>query len=163
MSSEGHRSLPWSEGCFVCGEHNPHGLGLRFFFDGDWVYSDLSLPGHFRGFLDRTHGGVVTALLDEAMGWATVMEANRFSYTGELRVRFRTPVPVEQPLRVRGRVTRHTRRLDFTEAELLDDGGALLALATGRFVLLSAEESAEVADTLIYRGDAWRLPETAGG
>lgn len=158
MSSE-PIPLPSSHGCFVCGVRNSHGLQLRFSFDGEWVFVSLSLPAHMRGFLDRAHGGIVSSLLDEAMGWATVTHAGRFSYTGELTVRFHQPVPVESPLLLRGRVTRHTRRLDFTEAEILDRAGARLASATGRFVLLGEEESRAVADSLIYSADSWRPPE----
>lgn len=102
------------------------------------------------------HGGVVSALLDEVMGWATVREGGRFSYTGELRVRFRSPVPAGEEIVVRGRVVRHTRRLDFTEAEVRDGDDRLLASADGKFVLLDADASRAVAATLIYTPDAWR-------
>ncbi|MDX1382419.1 MAG: PaaI family thioesterase [Thermoanaerobaculia bacterium] len=148
--------MPYSEGCFVCGDRNPHGLRLRFRWDGAWVHTRLSVPEQFRGFTDRVHGGVVSALLDEVMGWATVREGGRFSYTGELRVRFRSPVPAGEEIVVRGRVVRHTRRLDFTEAEVRDGDDRLLASADGKFVLLDADASRAVAATLIYTPDAWR-------
>ena len=83
--------LPYSESCFVCGYDNPLGLKLRFFRDDDEVVSRFELPSDYTGFLDRTHGGIISSVLDEAMGWATAIRWNRFTYTVELKVRFRQP------------------------------------------------------------------------
>ena len=149
--------LPHSEGCFVCGEDNPYGLRLRFFNEDSWVFTRFELPQHFRGFLDRTHGGVVSALVDEVMGWATVVRGRRFSYTVELKVRFHQPVSLDTPLLVRGRVARHNRRLSFAEAEIRDDSDRLLVSAEGKFVMLSKGETVEIAGALIYSPDAWRV------
>ena len=149
--------LPYSTGCFVCGHENPAGLQLRFHHDGDWVIGRCCLPAHYRGFLDRAHGGIISALVDEVMGWATVLRGNRFSYTVELTVRFRQPVAVEEELEIRGRVTRHTRRLSFAEAQIRDREGSLLVSAEGKFMMVSAEVSRAQADALVYDPGAWRL------
>jgi len=149
--------LPYSDGCFVCGHENPAGLGLRFRAEHDEVVADFVLPSHFRGFLDRTHGGIASALVDEAMGWATVLRSDRFTYTAELVVRFREPVPLETPLQVRARVVRHTRRLSFAEGEILDAESHALIRASGKFAMVGTDESREIAGLLIYEPGAWRL------
>ena len=149
--------LPYSESCFVCGHDNPLGLKLRFFRDADEVVSRFELPFDYRGFLDRTHGGITSSLLDEAMGWATAIRWNRFTYTVELKVRFRRPVPVETPLEVRARVSRHTRRLSFAEARILMADDGILATAEGKFMQVDSDESNEVAGALIYDPGAWRF------
>ena len=152
--------LPYSDDCFVCGHANTLGLKLRFFLDGDWVVTRCVLPSDYRGFLDRTHGGIVSALLDETMGWATVVCCGRFTYTAELKVRFRQPVDVERPLDIRARVTRHTRRLTFAEAEIRNGGDAVLAKAEGKFVAISAEKTRDIAAQLIYGPGAWTFEES---
>ena len=149
--------LPYSESCFVCGHVNPLGLKLRFFRDGEEVVSDFVLPAEYRGFLDRTHGGIVSSLLDEAMGWATTLRCNRFTYTVELKVRFKQPVPIQTPLQVRGGITKHTRRLTFSEARILSQDGTELAGAEGKFMQITGEEAEAAAGQLIYDPDAWQF------
>jgi uncharacterized protein (TIGR00369 family) len=151
--------LPTSHGCFVCGEDNRHGLRLRFRREGTLVLADCTLCLHHAGFSDRAHGGVVAALLDEAMGWATILASGRFTYTVELQVRYQKPVPLGVPLRVEASIERHTRRLSFATARLVDSpAGTALAAASGKFMMTDAAESSDIAEQLIYRDGNWRLP-----
>jgi acyl-coenzyme A thioesterase PaaI-like protein len=111
---EAPQPLPVSSGCFVCGRDNPRGLALRFERHGALgVRATCVLDRDYIGFSSRAHGGVVASLLDEAMGWASVLAAGGFTYTAELEIRYRQPAPVGEPLEVRGRVVRHTRRITF--------------------------------------------------
>ena len=74
------------------------------------------------------HGGLVTALLDSAMGGAcwSVLDHDQAFLTADLRVEF---VRVSRPgtLRARGTVVRRTRRVVFCAAEMYDTQGQLLA------------------------------------
>lgn len=73
-------------------------------------------------------GGLVTAVLDAAMGGAcwSVLEAGETFLTADLRVEFlRTSRPVL--LTATGSVLRRTRRVVFCAAELRDPAGAVLA------------------------------------
>lgn len=73
-------------------------------------------------------GGLVTALLDAAMGGAcwTVLDNDQVFLTADLRVEF---LRVSRPglLSATGTVVRRTRRVVFCAAEMYDAGGALLA------------------------------------
>jgi len=74
------------------------------------------------------HGGMVSTLLDTAMGGAcwSVLEADEEFLTADLRVEFmRSARP--GTLRAEGRVVQRTRRLAFCAADLLDAEGTLLA------------------------------------
>jgi uncharacterized protein (TIGR00369 family) len=154
---EGPQALPVSAGCFVCGRDNRRGLHLRFSRHGEHeVRAPCLLEHDYNGFTARAHGGVVASVLDEAMGWATVLAAGAFTYTVELALRYRLPVPTGEPLEVRGRVVRHTRRLTFAEGELLAAGGELLASASGKFLAMPEEESRRVASSLLYQPGDWR-------
>ncbi|HVS14332.1 MAG TPA: PaaI family thioesterase [Thermoanaerobaculia bacterium] len=161
----GPLGLPVSHQCFVCGRDNPHGLRLRFALEGQRVSTRCRLHRDYNGFLDRAHGGVVAALLDETMGWATALIGRRFTYTVELAVRYRLPVPLEQGLEVAGWVVRHTPRLSFAAGELArGDGGerVVLATATGKFMAVSEQDSRRIADALIYDPGDLRLADTWG-
>jgi uncharacterized protein (TIGR00369 family) len=74
------------------------------------------------------HGGMVTTLLDTAMGgacWSLLDEGESF-LTADLRVEFMSS---SRPgtLRAEGRVVRRNRRVAFCSAELYDGEGTLLA------------------------------------
>jgi uncharacterized protein (TIGR00369 family) len=74
------------------------------------------------------HGGMVTTVLDTAMGgacWSTLDEDESF-LTADLRVEFmRSARP--GTLRAEGRVVQRNRRVAFCSAELYDPEGTLLA------------------------------------
>jgi uncharacterized protein (TIGR00369 family) len=74
------------------------------------------------------HGGMVTTLLDTAMGgacWSVLEEAESF-LTADLHVEFvRSALP--GTLRAEGRVVQRNRRVAFCAAELYDADGTLLA------------------------------------
>ena len=59
------------------------------------------------------------ALLDEAMAHAAGFAGHR-GVTATVNVRFRKPVPLEQPIEVRGRVTWQRRNVLGVEASILD-------------------------------------------
>jgi uncharacterized protein (TIGR00369 family) len=76
------------------------------------------------------HGGMVTTLLDTAMGGAcwTVLADDESFLTADLRVEFmRSARP--GTLRAEGAVVQRNRRVAFCAAELFDPAGALLAAA----------------------------------
>jgi uncharacterized protein (TIGR00369 family) len=84
-------------------------------------------------------GGLVTALLDAAMGGATwtVLDAQQAFLTADLRVEFlRTATP--GLLTAVGAVVRRTRRVVFAAAELFDDTFTLLATSRCTQVVLPA-------------------------
>jgi uncharacterized protein (TIGR00369 family) len=74
------------------------------------------------------HGGMVTTILDTAMGgacWSLLEEGESF-LTADLRVEFmRSSRP--GTLRAEGRVVQRNRRVAFCSAELYDAEGTLLA------------------------------------
>jgi uncharacterized protein (TIGR00369 family) len=82
-------------------------------------------------------GGLVTALLDAAMGGAcwSVLDADQAFLTADLRVEFLRPTRPGQ-LTSTGTVVRRTRRVVFCAAELFDADGTLLATSRCTQVVL---------------------------
>jgi uncharacterized protein (TIGR00369 family) len=76
-------------------------------------------------------GGVITQIADAAMGMslATLQEDGQWNTTIELKINFLRPV-VEGRLRAVGRVVQMKQTLLFSEADVLDDKGRLVARAS---------------------------------
>lgn len=153
------RPLPWSEACFVCGEGNSNGLRARFHADGEEVRARVVLDRCFEGYPGHVHGGVVTALLDEAAGWACTVAVGRLCVTVELTVRFLRPVPGGEELGVRARCTEAGGRRPAGEAWLEDGRGRRLAHARGRFVPVPEERHRAVVASLRMPGRAARVED----
>ena len=115
--------------CFVCGQDNPIGLKLRFSWDGKMARSEFT-PGELhQGWSRVVHGGIITCLLDEAMSYATLFEKIN-TVTARLEVRIKRPIPIGEPLSITGSITRKTRKLVETEANLSLKDGTVVAEAT---------------------------------
>ncbi|HKE35845.1 MAG TPA: PaaI family thioesterase, partial [Candidatus Baltobacteraceae bacterium] len=87
-------------------------------------------------------GGIVMALLDEAMAHAAGFAGHR-GVTASVNVRFRKPVPLERPIEIRGRVTWQRRNVLGVEAKIFDQDAKLLAEAEGSFVSRGPLEAAD--------------------
>jgi len=122
---------PGSRECFVCGVENVNGLGLSFYEVGpDEVMAECTIPSHFEGYPGIVHGGIVATMLDEIAERATLIgEHTRFRVTAKLDIRYRKPVPSEQPLRLRGIVVRKKGRIAFARSELILVDGTVAAEA----------------------------------
>jgi uncharacterized protein (TIGR00369 family) len=130
-------------GCFGCGEKNPIGLRLAFYRHGEAGVRGTFTPAReHEGYLGMTHGGILSTVLDEAMSWA-VLADGRLAVTMRMEVRFRRPVPVEQPVEVVAEVVRDRGRVVETRGEIRDGEGTVLVSATGAFIRVSDEQQAE--------------------
>jgi acyl-coenzyme A thioesterase PaaI-like protein len=118
-----------SDKCFVCGQKNPIGLKLKFDWDGKEVKTKFTPGEYHQGWAGLVHGGIISCLLDEAMSYAALYSGVN-SLTARMQVRFKRPQPIYEPLAVTGAVTRKTRRLVETRAELRLSDGTLVAEGT---------------------------------
>jgi len=84
-------------------------------------------------------GGLVTAILDSAMGGAcfTVLNNDELFLTADLRVEFFRPTR-PGPLRATGQVVRKASKVVFCAAELFDAEGTTLAASRCTQVILPA-------------------------
>jgi acyl-coenzyme A thioesterase PaaI-like protein len=137
--------------CFGCGDSNPMGLGMRFRLDGGRAVTEFKPAAHHQGFPGHMHGGLVSTMLDEAMGWA-VYGQGVWAVTARMSVRFREPVPLSEPLLVTGWVTRTRGPLLDARAEIRTRDGALLAQAEGVFMRVRGRRAEQLAQA--YRGQA---------
>lgn len=126
--------------CFGCGPANPQGLHLSFTTDTSDPEA-ITATCHFQ--LDRMHegppghihGGIVGALLDEAMSKLN-RPLNVLAMTRNMEIDYLRPVPLYQPLVLISRhISREGRKL-FHHAEIQHSDGAVLARAKGLFIVI---------------------------
>jgi len=137
--------VPFDDGnCFACGPVNPIGMHVHFdrAADAEGVVARVELAPVYQGWRGIAHGGIVMALLDEAMAHAAGYAGHR-GVTASVNVRFRKPVPLETPIDVRGRVTWQRRRVLGVEATIFDANGDVLARAEGSFVSRGTLDAAD--------------------
>jgi len=131
--------------CFVCDQANTHGLRLSFVYDDDAavVRSDFTLGPAYSGAPRFVHGGLVLAILDEAMAWAAIGIAKRFAVSRTSRASFRRPVMVDAHHRVEAMVESHDEASVNARARVINDQGKKCAEASARLVVLTAEGARE--------------------
>ena len=85
--------------CFVCEPANQRGLRIPFAYDDEsqLVTAEFTLGPEFSGVPRYVHGGVVLAILDEAMAWAAIAVAGRFAVVHQTATTFDRPVKVGSP------------------------------------------------------------------
>jgi acyl-coenzyme A thioesterase PaaI-like protein len=129
--------------CYACGDLNPIGLHLDFRVEGEWAIATFVARREHQGYPGFVHGGVVGALLDEAMGWATYGRGI-WAITGKMEMRFRAIVPIGEVLEVRARIARDRGRSLNVVAELRDSNGKLLAEGDGLFFRVDGEQARRI-------------------
>ncbi len=136
--AEGGELSCWPD-CMVAGTAHPTGTGIRSHRHGDAAVASVVLGPAHEGLPGRAHGGIVASLFDEVMGFALWMDVIP-AYTAWLRVDYRAPVPLGQPLDLRATVTgRDGRKLFLTGTASTD--GTTVADAEALFVVPREHDS----------------------
>ena len=124
--------------CFGCSPSNKFGLQMKLFTDEKAVYSWLSVPDYLGGWKNIVHGGIVSTILDEIMGWAGLYLLKKLTLTNSLTVNFIRAVLVGEKLKAEGRVIDFDgERNALVEGFLYNEKNALCAKAKGKFTTLS--------------------------
>lgn len=141
--------------CFGCGQLNPHGLQLIFFLndDGNGVWARWLPAREHEGFAGIAHGGIITTVLDEVMGWA-LYQKDIWAVTGRLSVSFRKPVEIGVATRAVAWIEEDLgRKLNLAAEIRREDNGQLLAEATAVFVRVDEARAAEWKDRYTASAD----------
>ena len=108
--------------CFACGLDNPYGLKLDFRIEGDCFVTETTLAREYQSYTGVAHGGIVSTLLDEAMGGYLVALGEK-AVTGRLSVRYRHPTPIGEILKIEGKIeSRRSRFVTMKATVALADG-----------------------------------------
>lgn len=125
--------------CFACGQNNPIGLKLKFVGIAGRYVAKCVMDKNYQSFNGVLHGGIITTLLDEAMG-GYLFHLKQPAYTGKLEVRYRRPTPTGEQLTVSGWIAGRKRNVVEMRSEIALSDGTITAEATAKMVVMEKAE-----------------------
>ena len=140
------RKQPNSKACVICGMKNPFGLKGAFYELDNGEILCRCVPGEeHQSYPGRLHGGIAAAILDETIGRAILMGSpvEVWGVSAEFTIRYTRPIPLGQPLRVVGRLTKDGGRVFEGSGEILLQDGTVAAEGRGRYIKMPLERIAE--------------------
>lgn len=134
--------------CFVCGTDNGVSLKAQFLETTEGEVLGIFQPSEVhQSYPGRVHGGISAAMLDELMGRAVNLEEpETWSVTVDLSTRYRKPVPYDQPVNARARVTKNGSRMYEAAGEIVLADGTIAVEATGRYLKMPVGKIVESSD-----------------
>ena len=120
--------------CFGCGIHNPEGLQIKSYWEGDEAVCVWQSEEKYHGWRGLMNGGIMATLIDcHCMGSAMAhayREENRpldsmpeYRYaTGTLNIRYLKPTPNDKPVELRATVTDVKGRKTTMHCDFLCEG-----------------------------------------
>jgi hypothetical protein len=126
----------------VSGVGNPYAPPMQMERDGGVAEGGCTLGLGYEGPPTYGHGGVSAMLLDQILGGA-VASGGRPGMTTMLALRYRRPVPLHTPLRVRGEVTEVDGRRTRARGTLVTGGDPdrVLVAAEAEFISINGEQA----------------------
>ena len=126
-----------SKMCFVCGLKNNFGLKASFYESEQKELICLFKPcDEHQSYPGRLHGGIASAILDETIGRAIMQYFNDeiWGVTIDLNLRYKKPIPLNEELKVVGRITSQNSRFFEGSGEIIMANGEVAVVATGKYM-----------------------------
>lgn len=147
-----------SHDCIICGMDNDLGLQAQFYeMEDNTVIAKFQFRPEHQSYPGRTHGGMISALLDELIGRAIwIKDPECWGVTMTLNVKFRKPVPYGTQLLGTGRIDSESSRTFSGSGEIKDSEGNILAEATAVYMKLPIEKISDIhngGDVNVYIED----------
>ncbi len=159
MKRKVKRKQPNSKMCLVCGLKNNLGLKANFYEleNKELVAVFKSIEEH-QGYPGRLHGGIISAVLDETIGRAILMnyEEDVWFVTVEFNVRFKKPIPIDEEIKVTARVTKETSRIYEGSGKITLKNGEVAAQGYGKYMKLPIDKIADFD----YEEQEWKVVPT---
>jgi uncharacterized protein (TIGR00369 family) len=111
------RQLPYHGWCFVCGNENPHSIGVTWFIEDGLLTSEFTLNQAQQGPPGHAHGGASAAILDEAMG-LVVWAAGHKVAAVNLEINYHKPLPLNQKIFIEAKVSQVEERKIFSVGKI---------------------------------------------
>ena len=126
--------------CFGCGPKNGLGLHLECRASREECVTEYVVRPEHQGFGEVAHGGVLAAVLDEAMAWLLWYRGYP-ALTVQLDVRYKRLVRVGEKLTVTASFVKDAGRLLECHAEARAEDGQVAARARAKFLRGEMDEA----------------------
>ena len=147
--------LPNYPNCFICGTNSPNGIHATFHRQDKLVVSKCSFTKWHAGYKNIVHGGLIAALLDEAMGRSIAGVTRQFLVTGDLKIRYHNSIKVGTAVTVHGAIEdnqRHPKLFLQAWGKIFDDE-QVYATAKAKFFPIPEEKNQQILDSLEIEGE----------
>ncbi len=104
---------------FASGLKNEHGLKMVFDEVNGEIVSKLKIKKHMEGWKNITHGGIISTILDEAMGRRVLTKFQRLSLTKELTIKFVRTIPIEEEITVKAKIKSENKETNKVKTEAI--------------------------------------------
>jgi acyl-coenzyme A thioesterase PaaI-like protein len=129
-----HKELKHISACFGCGKDNPCGLKANFKVDDKKIIGEFVPQGWQKGFRGYLHGGLIGALLDEALAQLLNRVICADGPTGYLEVRYRKPARLDKKLLLSAVILKDTKKILYAKATIQYEDGTLIGEAKGKLI-----------------------------
>jgi hypothetical protein len=137
--------MPAQESEIIFGPSSPIATPLAAYREADGrVTGEATFPFTYEGPPGSVHGGMVAAAFDALLGMAAATSGHP-SMTGTMTVKYRSPTPLNRPIRFEAWFDRSEGRKAWTKATAFD-GETLCAEAEGVFIEVRQEHFAQNAE-----------------
>jgi acyl-coenzyme A thioesterase PaaI-like protein len=123
--------------CFICGLKNSSGLQASFYETENNELIATFMPSvEHQSYPGRLHGGIASAILDETIGRAIMIgrKDEIWGLTVELNLEYKKPIPLDQEVRVIGKITEENSRFFKGTGEIVLANGDIAVTAHGRYM-----------------------------
>ncbi|HEY43548.1 MAG TPA: PaaI family thioesterase [Anaerolineae bacterium] len=134
-----------SKMCLVCGLKNPFGLKTSFYeLENEELLAIFRPSEEHQSYPGRLHGGIATAVLDETIGRSILMkDRDIWGVTIHFSTHYRQPVPLDEEIRVIGRIDHIAHRYFEGSGEILLKDGSVAVEGKGKFLKLPLDDIAD--------------------
>lgn len=132
-----------SKMCFVCGLKNMFGIKAHFYVtEKEELIAIITPSEEHQSYPGRLHGGIASAILDETIGRAILnkYETEVWGVTIDLNVKFKKPIPLNEELKVVGRITNENSRMFEGTGEIILKDGEVAVTAQGKYLKVPLEK-----------------------
>lgn len=135
--------------CIICGMENEAGVQAPFYeMEDNSVMTIFKFKNIHQSYPGRTHGGMISTMLDELIGRAIwIYDPTLWGVTIDIHVKFRKPVPLETTLIAKGVITKNTSMFFSGEGYIYDEYGKVLAEAIVNYI---KQPISKISDTATH-------------
>lgn len=131
--------------CMVCGMKNGFGLKASFYeLDNDEIVAIFKPMEEHQGYPNTLHGGIAGAILDETIGRAMLIKnGDIWGVTIDLNLKYKKPIPLDEELRIKGRITKDSRRFFEGSGEIILQNGDVAVIGQGKYIKMPLDKIAD--------------------